>query len=405
MFSILFVLGGLILPAQTYSEGISVPTLEDLTPPEIYLNGENPMSILQGVVFIDPGAYAVDVTETSETIIDVIVSGDLVNTNVVGVYKIIYTTTDLAGNSASVTRIVNVNDVIKNIFIKSPVSDSYLRGNIELVADISEIGITPSVINFKFWQKGKGSDIGIDTDIKEIFIGNGKCDGKECSIIWETSKVADGLYEIWIKSSDDSYVSELVAVTVDNTIPVITMLGSATVNLETGDTYTDAGATALDNIDGDITTSIVKSGTFLNTENVGTYSILYNVSDKAGNSAVEVMRTINIEQAPSNDGGNGGGGSSGGSYVRRPVTLITPVVGEVLGAEDFIFTLLLKKGSSGNEVTELQKFLNAAGYNCGVADGLFGPKTKLAVENFQRMNPPLTIDGIVGPQTRSILNK
>ena len=47
----------------------------------------------------------------------------------------------------------------------------------------------------------------------------------------------------------------------DTTIPVITLTGDATVTIEVGSTYTDAGATALDNYDGDITDDIVTVST------------------------------------------------------------------------------------------------------------------------------------------------
>ncbi|MFA6301063.1 MAG: peptidoglycan-binding protein [Candidatus Paceibacterota bacterium] len=80
------------------------------------------------------------------------------------------------------------------------------------------------------------------------------------------------------------------------------------------------------------------------------------------------------------------------------------VDGEVLGAESFSFTQLLKKGSIGNEVTELQKFLNAAGYSVGTADGKFGAITEAAVIKFQTAKG-LTPDGIVGPAVRALLNK
>jgi len=79
-------------------------------------------------------------------------------------------------------------------------------------------------------------------------------------------------------------------------------------------------------------------------------------------------------------------------------------VGQVLGAEKFMFSMFLKKGSKGNEVIELQKFLNTAGYNCGTADGKFGPKTLAALAKFQIVNK-LKGDGIVGPMTRAVLNK
>jgi hypothetical protein len=82
-------------------------------------------------------------------------------------------------------------------------------------------------------------------------------------------------------------------VTADVTPPVISLLGSTPVSIELGSTYTDAGATALDNIDGDITGSIVPTST-VNTAAVGSYTVTYNVSDAAGNAATPVVRTVNV---------------------------------------------------------------------------------------------------------------
>ena len=80
---------------------------------------------------------------------------------------------------------------------------------------------------------------------------------------------------------------------VDTTIPVITLRGDATVTIEVGSTYTDAGATALDNYDGDITSSIVTVNT-VDTSTVGTYTVTYDVSDANNNDAVQVIRTVNV---------------------------------------------------------------------------------------------------------------
>jgi hypothetical protein len=63
---------------------------------------------------------------------------------------------------------------------------------------------------------------------------------------------------------------------------------------------------------------------------------------------------------------------------------------------------VLKQGSRGDEVRELQTLLNAAGHNL-VIDGIFGPKTALAVREYQQANG-LTVDGIVGTQTWGSLN-
>ncbi len=92
----------------------------------------------------------------------------------------------------------------------------------------------------------------------------------------------------------------------DTTAPVITLLGNNPENVYVNSTYTDAGATAMDNIDGNITANIVVTGT-VNTDTIGTYTLTYNVSDSAGNPATPVTRTVNVT-ARSNGGGGGGGG-------------------------------------------------------------------------------------------------
>ncbi|NCW27569.1 MAG: DUF5011 domain-containing protein, partial [Verrucomicrobia bacterium] len=76
--------------------------------------------------------------------------------------------------------------------------------------------------------------------------------------------------------------------------PVITRDGSAAINLTVGDSYTDAGATAVDAIDGSVT--VTPSGT-VNTAVAGTYTITYNASDAAGNAATPVTRTVIVAAA------------------------------------------------------------------------------------------------------------
>ena len=80
----------------------------------------------------------------------------------------------------------------------------------------------------------------------------------------------------------------------DTTPPVITLNGDATVDLNVGDSYTEAGATATDDTDGDISGNIVVGGDTVDTSVAGTYIVTYNVSDAAGNAATEVTRTVNV---------------------------------------------------------------------------------------------------------------
>jgi len=108
--------------------------------------------------------------------------------------------------------------------------------------------------------------------------------------------------------------------TVDVTPPVITLIGNATVNLTVGDSYTDAGATASDNIDGDITSKITTVNP-VNTAVAGDYTVTYNVTDTAGNAAAEVTRLVRVVNPPATTGGGGGGGG-GGYFVAPEATLI-----------------------------------------------------------------------------------
>ncbi|CAN5270074.1 hypothetical protein BH11PSE11_BH11PSE11_28170 [soil metagenome] len=77
----------------------------------------------------------------------------------------------------------------------------------------------------------------------------------------------------------------------DTVAPVITLAGAASMNVALNSTFTDPGATAQDNVDGNISASIVKTGT-VNTAAAGTYTLRYNVRDAAGNAAVEAVRTV-----------------------------------------------------------------------------------------------------------------
>jgi len=83
-----------------------------------------------------------------------------------------------------------------------------------------------------------------------------------------------------------------------NNPPVITLLGNAAVSLTTGNAYADAGATAIDDEDGDLTAAIVVGGDVVNTAAAGTYTVTYNVTDMDGNAATEVSRTVTVSNPP-----------------------------------------------------------------------------------------------------------
>lgn len=84
----------------------------------------------------------------------------------------------------------------------------------------------------------------------------------------------------------------------DTDAPVITLLGDATVNLDCGDSYVDAGAAAFDTLEGDLSADLVVDNP-VNTNVAGSYTVTYNVSDASGNAAAVVTRTVNVAACPS----------------------------------------------------------------------------------------------------------
>ena len=97
----------------------------------------------------------------------------------------------------------------------------------------------------------------------------------------------------------------LVYVGPDNVPPQIVLSGSATVSVRLGNTYTDAGATATDNVDGDISDRIVVDNP-VNTDRAGTYTITYRIEDLAGNTAVATRTVIVQATVPAPSSGGGG---------------------------------------------------------------------------------------------------
>ena len=111
---------------------------------------------------------------------------------------------------------------------------------------------------------------------------------------------SSGTFVVTYAVSDSAGNSTSVEITVfvsaaaDTTNPVIKLTGSSSINLTVGDTFTDPGVTATDDVDGNITSSISISGS-VDTSTAGTYTISYNVSDAAGNAATEVQRTVIVQ--------------------------------------------------------------------------------------------------------------
>ena len=82
----------------------------------------------------------------------------------------------------------------------------------------------------------------------------------------------------------------------------------------------------------------------------------------------------------------------------RKVFAIILVLGLILITTGATFSV----GSRGEEVKKLQQTLKDSGYDVGNVDGIYGQKTKEAVEKYQKDNG-LKVDGIAGAETLSKL--
>ena len=65
---------------------------------------------------------------------------------------------------------------------------------------------------------------------------------------------------------------------------------------------------------------------------------------------------------------------------------------------------ILKEGDSGEQVKDIQHWLNDHGYSAGEEDGVFGEKTREAVIQFQSSKKIVT-DGVVGSQTQITMER
>jgi len=95
-----------------------------------------------------------------------------------------------------------------------------------------------------------------------------------------------------IKSSNNK---NLLLASVDTVNPVITLIGASTLNVAYGSSYTDLGARVTDNKDAE--RSINGVG-LVNTLLPGSYTIIFNATDAAGNIADTVTRTVVVGEAP-----------------------------------------------------------------------------------------------------------
>lgn len=109
----------------------------------------------------------------------------------------------------------------------------------------------------------------------------------------------NGIYTIYAEDAAGNAVVERIEIAnIDKDKPVISLIGKAEIEVWRGYAYTEPGATATDEQEGDLTSRIVIAGDKVDTKQLGTYTIRYQVTDRAGNMADEVIRKVVVLPAP-----------------------------------------------------------------------------------------------------------
>jgi len=239
----------------------------DEVAPVITLKGEQSVTIKVGENYEDAGATAND--DVDGDITQSIEITGMIITGTPGVYTLTFKVKDNSGNAATpVVRTVRVVDEVAPVIT--------LKGEQSVTVNVGE--------NYeRAEERGEGKEGRYRRQPNE----------KTRKIITGTP----GVYTLTFKVKDNSGNAAAPVVrtvrVVDEVAPVITLKGEQSVTIKVGENYEDAGATANDDVDGDITQSIEITGMII-TGTPGIYTLTFKVKDKSGNAAAPVVRTIKV---------------------------------------------------------------------------------------------------------------
>ena len=265
--------------------------------PVITLTGTD-VTINNGDTYTDAGATASD-DEEGDITANIVLGGDTVDTNTDGTYTITYDVSDGAGNAATtVSRVVTVETPVQPLLITTSVCSTATSVRLTGPWWGWDPAGGPEAAN-----NGDGTwtftfDPAPTDNMEYLLVVNGvqenlisiMANGGDCAPVTDNANYANRRWDLGTGDVTNTYGqcgSTCVA-------PVITLTGTD-VTINNGDTYTDAGATASDDEEGDITANIVLGGDTVDTNTDGTYTITYDVSDGAGNAATTVSRVVTVE--------------------------------------------------------------------------------------------------------------
>lgn len=123
--------------------------------------------------------------------------------------------------------------------------------------------------------------------------------------------------------------------------------------------------------------------------------------------SAEYVEWLGIQENP-----KGKGWASGKNYGKKILNILSDILGnsaeEVVQVKPSLLGKRLLKLSTpmlrGEDVKEMQERLNALGYSCGKADGIFGKSTEKGVKAFQKASK-IVVDGKFGDKSLTALKK
>ena len=250
----------------------------DTNPPVISLIGQGTISVVENTPYTDAGATATD--DVDGDISPNITTGGTYpgNTTTPGVYTITYDVQDNAGNQAT--------QIVRSITVTGSIGSDTTPPVITL------LGSTPVTIDqfSTYADAGATATDDVDGNLTANINTNNPVNVNVVGTYTVTYDVSD------LAGNSATQVTRTVNVNAvaDTTPPVITLVGSNPQDITIGASYNELGATATDNIDGDLTANIAIDASSVNTLVLGSYTVTYDVTDLAGNNATQVTRTVNV---------------------------------------------------------------------------------------------------------------
>jgi hypothetical protein len=184
------------------------------------------------------------------------------------------------------------------------------------VADVTAPVITSGITGTNLAENsGAGQIVYTATATDDVGVDSYSISGTDASLLTANSSTGEvsltanpdyetkSSYSFTVTASDAAgNTSAATTVTfsitdVDEIAPEITLLGDNPATVVKDDSYSDAGATATDDTDGNITANIAATSN-VDVTTVGSYTVTYNVSDAAGNAATAVVRNVTVEPVP-----------------------------------------------------------------------------------------------------------